>query len=300
MFSKKFLIGQRIGLGFAVSLFVLLVIGLFSLRNLIKMQDESAWVTHTVEVMAALRQFESAYSGVESAGRGYMLSGDPNFKAETEHQRVLTTNTLGRLRALTSDNANQQPRLARLQDLMTIRFALSQRLIEIRDQGITAGDRRAAEIVRQGQDTSEQFRSILQEIGAEESGLLEQRQVASRHATALTRNTVVFGSLAALTIILVAGIVLARSITGPLADLRASATRIGEGDYAHRAAVDREDEVGHLARVFNEMSEQVQQRQLALANQDWLKSGLARFAALSQQQRDSAASARPCSPNSPP
>ena len=54
MLSKKFLIGQRIGLGFAISIFVLLVIGLYSLRNLTKMQEESSWVAHTIEVTASL------------------------------------------------------------------------------------------------------------------------------------------------------------------------------------------------------------------------------------------------------
>jgi CheY-like chemotaxis protein len=70
--------------------------------------------------------------------------------------------------------------------------------------------------------------------------------------------------------------------------LRASANRIGEGDYAHRVQIHTLDEVGHLGQVFNQMATQVQKRQNVLADQDWLKGGLAKFGTLSQQQSDAA------------
>ena len=89
-----------------------------------------------------------------------------------------------------------------------------------------------------------------------------------------------------LSLVTLSGIILARSIVGPLAKLRGSATRIGEGDYAHRIEITSADEIGHLGEVFNQMAAQVQQRQAILADQDWMKSGLAKFATLFQQQRD--------------
>src|SRR5260370_2003198 len=82
------------------------------------------------------------------------------------------------------------------------------------------------------------------------------------------------------------GLLVTKGITSPLQALQAGATRIGGGDYAHRVAVTSADEVGHLATVFNQMAAQVQQRQAALAEQDWLKTSLARFSALFQGQRD--------------
>ncbi|MEI9963271.1 MAG: HAMP domain-containing protein [Limisphaerales bacterium] len=55
-----------------------------------------------------------------------------------------------------------------------------------------------------------------------------------------------------------------------------------------RVEVHSKDEVGELATVFNKMAGQVQERQAVLAEQDWLKTSLTKFAALFQGQRDPA------------
>ncbi len=47
---------------------------------------------------------------------------------------------------------------------------------------------------------------------------------------------------------------LARRMTRPIRRLGASATKIAGGDLAHRASIDREDEIGELAGTFNEMT----------------------------------------------
>jgi CheY-like chemotaxis protein/CHASE3 domain sensor protein len=289
VFSKKLLIGQRIGLGFAVSLAVLIAIGFFSLRNFEEIQKEATWVNHTLEVMAEIKQLNESVSRVESAGRGYLLSGEEVIKTEFVSAQANAATSLRKLRALTADNPDQNTRLDRYEELLKRRVDLAEKLVVRRDSRVNGSEIPVAVLVRDGQNVSEEIRGVAAGLVTEESRLLEIRRDSSRRAAKFTQKAVIYGSLAALFLVTVSGIILARSIVRPVTRLRASATRIGEGDYAHRIDVKSADEIGHLSEVFNQMAAQVQQRQAILADQDWIKTGLAKFAAFFQQQRDPAA-----------
>jgi CheY-like chemotaxis protein/signal transduction histidine kinase len=267
VFSKNLRIGQRIALGFAISLATLAAIGVFSLRNLEEMERQAGWIPHTLEVLSEVRLVDEAVSRVESASRGYLLAGAENLKTEIAAQRASASASVGRLQLLTVDNASQQIRLARLELLLNRRLAAAQELVDLRDrdQGGSAGQVNAA--VGEGQAISEEFHATADAVAAEETRLLAVRQDGSRQMTAVTHDTVIYGSLAALLLVGVSGYFLTRSVTGPLAQLQRSAARIGQGDYGHRAEIARQDETGHLSQVFNEMAEQVQRRELLLQEQ---------------------------------
>lgn len=50
-----------------------------------------------------------------------------------------------------------------------------------------------------------------------------------------------------------------RKVTGPLRELRDSAEAVGRGDFSHRVEVRSRDECGELARVFNQMTQNLKQ-----------------------------------------
>ena len=56
----------------------------------------------------------------------------------------------------------------------------------------------------------------------------------------------------------------ARSITSPIRQIAQTAEQLGQGDYAARASVQTQDEVGVLAEAINRMAEQVRNRDAAL------------------------------------
>jgi len=286
VFSKNLLLGQRIAVAFAVSILTLIAIGAFSLSNLNEMQRESAWVSHTLDVLSEARLIDESVSRLESASRGYLLSGNDGLREEIGADRMQAEASLRKLQLLTIDNASQQGRLEHISSLLASRLAAAADTVAARDAGQAGRPKQVAALVQDGQAISAQFRATTEEITAEETRLLAVRQQATRQATALTRDTVVYGSLGALGLVSLSGYLLTLSLTRPLAKLRRSAGRIGGGDYAHRAEVERDDEVGHLGRVFNEMARQVEERQASLAAQDWLKSGLATFTTFFENQRD--------------
>ena len=74
----------------------------------------------------------------------------------------------------------------------------------------------------------------------------------------------------------------ARYLTNPVRDLQQAVNRFGQGDLAARARVNRGDEIGKLARAFNDMADRTQtlmsaERRLLLDISHELRSPLARL-----------------------
>ena len=80
-------------------------------------------------------------------------------------------------------------------------------------------------------------------------GPLEETFLASVH------NSLIWVGLAILTAGLAASYLLARSITIPLRKLSRAAEAIEQGHYHQKVLIESKDEVGHLAILFNRMSE---------------------------------------------
>jgi signal transduction histidine kinase len=79
---------------------------------------------------------------------------------------------------------------------------------------------------------------------------------AGRHAFPLTRGAAFLAAL--LVARALASIPLARAIARPLERLTAAARRLGDGDLSARSGLRRGDEVGELARAFDEMAERLE------------------------------------------
>ncbi len=69
-----------------------------------------------------------------------------------------------------------------------------------------------------------------------------------------------------------------RSVAGPVSRLHQGAVRLAEGDLSTRIQVDRDDELGALARQFNAMTEALKEHQDKLVRQEKL-AGIGRLAA---------------------
>lgn len=75
------------------------------------------------------------------------------------------------------------------------------------------------------------------------------------------------GAFSLLGAIILAAVV-ARRVARPLADLADGARAIGQGEFATRISVDASDEIGALARAFNEMAESLLLSQTALTEKN--------------------------------
>ena len=205
----------------------------------------AAWVAHTHEVRNTIADALQALTDVESAQRGYILTGDPTFTRQVEAGRAKANAELAAVDALIVDNPAQQERVAELRRLMAKRLAVvDQTLVQRR-----AGDAVAAiRTIRRGEGIAAMngVRRIVAELEAEEARLLVDRA----RETAIIR-AVLIGLLAAFALVLTFMFVKAQR------DL--SLDREVEADTAERLAAllaDRTlllDEVNH--RVKNSLQQ---------------------------------------------
>jgi hypothetical protein len=114
---------KKIVLGFAASAAALLGLGWLSYWTTANTIAANNRVTHTYEVIATLEAGRVVLTDAETAQRGYLLTGDEQFLKDTQDAQAQVGGWIKQLRALTSDNPEQQQRLDKLGPL------ISQRLI---------------------------------------------------------------------------------------------------------------------------------------------------------------------------
>ena len=279
-------IGKKIAVGFALALAILLAIGATSYVNTSQVNVDSAWVTHTVEVQRHLQSLLSGMLQVESSSRAYSLAPESNFEDTIHKARESIARDLRALRQLTSDNSQQQERLDRLEPLISQRLEALTQLTDLNTVLLPTQKTQRASLVNNGEGIMSQVRQVLSEMMGEEQNLLKLRQASAEDRVWWTFFSIIFGTAAAIVAVTLIGYFVTRSITYPVHLLVEGATRFGEGEYGYRVKVKSKDEVGHLAGVFNRMAGQVEDRQKAQDEQDWLKTSLARFAHLFQGRRN--------------
>ncbi len=84
------------------------------------------------------------------------------------------------------------------------------------------------------------------------------------HETALI---FVFASLIAAGISIVVAVLVSRSITQPIVEMREQALRIARGDYSRRVTVYGGDELGQLAETFNQLGDRIAETQDAMESE---------------------------------
>lgn len=77
----------------------------------------------------------------------------------------------------------------------------------------------------------------------------------------------VTASVIAAMISMLVAVLIARSITQPIGEMREQALRIAKGDYSHKVEVKARDELGQLAETFNRLAERIEETQEAMESE---------------------------------
>ena len=226
------------------------------LRELRAAQD---WVLHSHEVMQQARALALERSEMEGFALAYLLSGEERFREAYANQWRRFEQAVEALQQTVSDNPEQQARLKELTAAMQTwkqeMDALLARRPEV-ESGRLRMSQLAAEVVAQ-QESQEALQNRIASI---QQAFLEAEQAlnAERLARMERRERMVFIEVLVALLAVALGIGLAfqvirRSVVRPVQELEAAAYRISEGDLETTVAVRTEDEVGKLARAFNQM-----------------------------------------------
>ncbi|HUE31113.1 MAG TPA: CHASE3 domain-containing protein [Verrucomicrobiae bacterium] len=242
--------------GFGLALLILVAIGAVSYRSTAKLIETSRWVAHTHQVLERLATLLSAMQDVETGMRGYVIVGREELLEPYHNGLASIDRTLGEIRQLTSDNPHQQRRLDAVEPLIKSFLTWHKQTVEARaDKGYEAASQ--AVTAGGGKKMMDEIRRAVQEMKDEEESLLEKRDGDAQSTAAQTFLVIVCGTLGALGFVSLGGVLIGRGITRSVNELKAGATRIGDGALDHRITVETRDEIGDLAAAFNRMTDRL-------------------------------------------
>ncbi|WP_193196896.1 response regulator [Nostoc sp. MG11] len=279
-------IGTKIGVGFALSLAILTTIGLISYQSTSELIESSRREKHTYQVLNQLNQLSSQLINAETGQRGYIITGEQRYLQPYSAAMERLNQQIKELQKLTEDNPNQQNRLYRLQPLINQRMAVMKNVIELRQiQGLEPAQK--AILTDSGKQLMDEIRKLLQAMENEENVLLKQRSEKAQAAIQQTLASIVYGIPLSFLILALIGFLLSRHISKPLKQVSDLAENIADGDLSVSLPnSDRQDEIGVLTRIFNQMIINLQNTTKKNEEQRWLKSNLAEFTQMLQGQRN--------------
>jgi methyl-accepting chemotaxis protein len=204
--------GRKIAAGFALSFVLLLAIGTVSYRSISKLTSTSQWVTHTHEVLEHIAAVVSLLKDAETGQRGYIITGDEAYLEPYHTGSAEVLNVVKDLRQLTADNPNQQKRIDAAERIVAAKLAELKQTVELRRTGDLEG---TVKIVRggEGKRSMDDLRRTLDQMEAEERGLLQQRDQEGEAAASGAKSVIVLGTLLCLLLVAAAGALITRSLS---------------------------------------------------------------------------------------
>jgi methyl-accepting chemotaxis protein len=259
-------IGNRIALGFGLSLLVLLAVALVSFQGARQLTETTEHLVESRSQGRAIRNMRALMADAETSERGFLLTGEERYLQPYERAVQELNADLATLRQNLGDEPEQLARLARLEPLIQERLAELDQIIRIRrEQGLPAAVTRLQQV--QGKQLMERIRQGIEDMLSAEDQRWSRFEAEARDSAWRSMVVLGAGTLLGFLVVGLGSLLVTRAITGPLDKLVAGAEQIGRGNFAHRIDVYNQDETGELARAFNAMAERRQQAEAQLAKQ---------------------------------
>ncbi|MBV9988954.1 MAG: CHASE3 domain-containing protein [Chitinophagaceae bacterium] len=201
---------KRLTAGLVVILLALTGVVYFFNKNNENFITTAEWTAHTSKVLYQSEQVVSLVKDVETATRGYLLSGDRRFLEPFFHGKSNIEPHIAALRSLTSDNAVQQSRIHNVSADIRKRIALSEKQIAIhyREGHVTE---EIISLSKQGMVLMEEIRKAIAVLQSDEQKLLVQRREANEEAIVKTRELIYLVGLAMAIFLVIAWVVINRN-----------------------------------------------------------------------------------------
>lgn len=237
--------------GFGALLVMLLALQASSYFNFTKLRQSSGWNTHTYNVMISVDAILTSLVNIETGQRGFVITGKDNSLEPMTTGAASFSEHFNRAKSLTSDNAAQQERLAKLQALQRQWLASGINPVIDMRRKVNAGEATMDQLVAleqegKGKRDMDSMRALLAEIRVTESRLLDVRGGEMKQQETQTNFTVVAGSMFCL--LLGLGLAfwitraLLKSLGGEPAYAADIANKIAAGDLTVDVAVAHNDQ----------------------------------------------------------
>ncbi len=183
----------------------IVISGIITYQNSRLYQDTTRQVEHAQRVLKASEDVLSSLKDIETAARGFIITGDSAFLNPLTQGRGTIHQHLINLQVLTQDNPTQKKKVDSLRTFAQQRAALSIDNVRMRAQ---EGFKRAMEVVitRSGKYLMDDVRRLTADLQASENAVLAQRKLLNMQ-TIKNFNRMFFVLLATIVVLLVITIV---------------------------------------------------------------------------------------------
>ena len=180
--------------GFAVSIILVIVVGILSFTSIKQLEDDTVWVEHTQKVIKTSNNLLQYLIDSETGMRGYGATANKAFLDPYNDAVPKITETLNQLSNLVVDNPAQVRRIDSLKLIVNRQLVILKTNIDTRE---TKGlDYMVAnKMFLNGKGNMDSIRNLNKQVVDAESNLLAQRKEASDKASERAIRVIVFGCL---------------------------------------------------------------------------------------------------------
>jgi methyl-accepting chemotaxis protein len=248
----KLTIGKQVLFGYGLAMLCMAITGIAAYLSTQQLLEANNWVQHTFLVIGEAENLRANLLELESAGRGYLLTGDERFLESMETFRADLAEGRKSIRTLTADNPRQQLRMDVLDPLINHRLTdLISILGTRRARGFPAA--LAAMVQANAGEHTVEIRDLLAAMESEERNLLNGREGRAQLGAQTANRIILYGSLLGLILAAGVGIVTHLYIRRRLGDFQQLMTSVGDGDLTGKPAREGADELGKLAHGLNQV-----------------------------------------------
>ncbi len=202
---------------------------------------------------------EASLISIENGLRGYVARGDERFLRPATESLGSYRRELLALARTVSDDAGQRRRVSAIRLSIEDYVALWARpLIALARANPPAA--RSVVTTNGGRVRLDAIRRDLARLSASEAQVVRQRTDRAEQRSSLAVRIGVAGLALVLAVAAGLAVYLRRAVVRPVLSVAHATARLASGDLSTRVPVDREDEIGDLARSFNEMADQLATR----------------------------------------
>jgi len=247
---SKLKIGPKFALTFALLIGLFLAVAGTAFVSLKTIEKADGWNTHTYNVLGHSSTMIASVVNQETGVRGYLVSGDENFLEPFIAGKEQFQTSLATLLKLTSDNAAQQERLAKVGALeQEWRTKIADREIALMKSTNTVEQARQIEASGAGKGLMDALRAAHAEFDTAESSLLVSRTATKHEATSFAEWAILLGSGLILVLAAAMGFILTRHVGSAVSSLNGVMSNLANGDNDVEVPFQgRGDEIGAMAK----------------------------------------------------
>jgi len=251
-------IARKLYGAFAAVVAVVVVLGAIFYSFFSSVTDANGWNVHTYQVIDETRGLTESLVNMETGLRGFAIVGDDSMLDPYRQGIDAFRQHLTKVRALTSDNAQQQERLRRLETqeaAWASTFAenlLTQRK-SVGSGGLTMDSFISSFKDHTGKADMDAMRATIAEIAGNEASLLSVRSAEVTSLQTKTQVALVAGTLIAAMLGMLLATWITHLVVPPLREALGLAEAIAEGDLTRTITSRTTDEIGALLRALSDM-----------------------------------------------